>query len=98
MKNLRQNTSYFGSSFVDVLPKRENESPKMLNIFYRTASYRSCRVVKALANFVIRSEVVTGFAPRAAPMPPIFRAVFRARGYIPAQELIQISPLARRIR
>jgi hypothetical protein len=38
MKNLRQNTSRSGNPFVDAPPARENESHKMLTIFYRTAS------------------------------------------------------------
>ena len=38
MENLRQNISLSGNPFVDVPPVRENESHKMLTIFYRTAS------------------------------------------------------------
>jgi hypothetical protein len=38
MKNLRQSISRSDNSFVDVPPARENESHKMLAIFYRTAS------------------------------------------------------------
>ena len=38
MKNLRQNISQSGNSFVDVPPTREKESRKMLILFYRTAS------------------------------------------------------------
>ena len=38
MNKLRQNISPSGNSFVDVPPARENNSHKMLIIFYRTAS------------------------------------------------------------
>jgi hypothetical protein len=39
IKNLRHNISRSGNPFVDVPPARENESHKMLIIFYRTASH-----------------------------------------------------------
>jgi hypothetical protein len=38
MKNLRQDISQAGNSFVDAPPSREKESRKMLTLFYRTAS------------------------------------------------------------
>jgi len=38
MKNLRQNIPLSVNSFIDVPPKHENESHKMLIIFYRAAS------------------------------------------------------------
>jgi hypothetical protein len=38
MKNFRQISSQSNNFFVDVPPARENESHKMLAIFYRTTS------------------------------------------------------------
>src|SRR3954454_25093195 len=44
MKNLCQDISLFGNSFVNVLAIRENKSHKMLIIFYRTASKTKLRM------------------------------------------------------
>jgi hypothetical protein len=49
MKNLRQNISPSGNSFVDVPPAREDESHKIPTIFYRTAS-RDRRQLHVLGN------------------------------------------------
>src|SRR3954451_17563917 len=57
MKNLCQDISLFGNSFVNVLAVRGNKSHKMLIIFYRTASN-----IRALATFRYQ---VTGLWRRA---------------------------------
>ena len=49
MKNLRQSISQSDNSFVDVPPARENESNKMLAIFYRTASDSTVLKVQPVA-------------------------------------------------
>ncbi len=48
MKNFRQSSSQSDNSFVDVPPARENESHKMLAIFYRTTSRPGCEWKKGM--------------------------------------------------